>query len=856
MAVPIAGLLSGAAKIVGDSRSRGSGAKLAGNIVKREPKKTEENLSQESNNSSALAIRPKQSLVPYQNIESVPPTDGMTAGDKVITIHTKIIEIDNLLKGTLAADKNLIDQRNRQEELEEEKKREEKLEKKDNKEKKPDKNKLKVPKMGIFGAVGNFITNVVLGFILTRLVDHAPKLEGIIKAIATGIEWLADFVIFAVDALGTFLKIGYDAYKATEGFIKNIFGDDGVKALHGFTDALSSFFNAVVIVGMAAAAIGNELDLFNKKNKKPKTKPKKPNKVDKKLKSMGLDDDQIKAYNKAREGGATTTQALQQAKKVKPKPKGFFGKLGDGIKKAGQSALDSTTGAFKSIGSGLNKISGGNLGKLGNFLGEQYNNVSKFAKNKFDQVTAIGGKLKSKFGSAMERVKGAVGNMAESAKKAVVQKIIEPIKPFLDPVIKKVKSIGDSLMDKLSKIPGAEKIGEVLKKKGINGIGDTAGILKKVGGKALPIVGGLFNLLFAYDRLANGDTLGALIEFASAGFDISGLFGFAPGPAISMGIDAYMFARDFIPLLQEGEENVINTVGLGGLKSNIDSVASKLPDLGSIVKMITGGDKESVKQGQQQGEQGGDSPIKTSSIKTGSTDTGSIETGDIDLNSGASNLAGEAGRFIEQNLESAAVAEDGVGDYLRITEHPDFGGVRGSHAPNSYHDYGRALDIGAWTHEQGPIVDVLNQFNEKRGVQPKELITGANFPGTTMVDPGGHGDHVHVAYKKGGFTKGTAHKAIIGEVGPEFVIDSDSAMAIEGKFPGLLDAINTAKGKKSIEVLENYASYENAQTQVIIIETESEEEPMEESGGSGMSQFMTRARQKMEDFTEFLVGQG
>lgn len=851
MAVPIAGLLSGTSKIVGAARSRGSGAKLAGSIVKREPKKTEENLAQESKNSSALAIRPKQSLVPHKNIESVPPTDGMTAGDKVITIHTKIIEIDNLLKGTLAADKNLIDQRNRQEELEEEKKREEKLEKKDNKEEKPGKNKIKLPKMGIFGAIGNFITNVVLGFILTRLVDHAPKLEGIIKAIATGIEWLADFVIFAVDALGTFLKIGYDAYKATEGFIKNIFGDDGVKALHGFTDALSTFFNAVVIVGMAAAAIGNELDLFNKKNKKPKTKPKKPNKVDKKLKSMGLDDDQIKAYNKAREGGATTTQALQQAKKVKPKPKGFFGKLSDGIKKAGQSAVDATTGVFKSMGSGLNKISGGNLGKLGDFLGEQYNNVSKFAKNKFDQVATIGGKLKSKFGSAMESVKGAIGNMAESAKKAVVQKIIEPIKPLLDPVIKKVKSIGSSLMDKLGKIPGAQKIGEVLKKKGINGIGDTAGILKKVGGKALPIVGGLFNLLFAYDRLANGDTLGALIEFASAGFDISGLFGFVPGPGISMGIDAYMFARDFIPLLQEGEENVINAVGLGGLKSNIDSVASKLPDLGSIVKMITGGDKESVNQGQQQGEQGDDSSIKTSSIKNGP-----ITTGDLDLNTGASNVAGEAGKFIEQNLKSAAVAEDGVGDYLKITEHPDFGGVRGSHAPNSYHDYGRALDIGAWTHEQGPIVDVLNQFNEKRGVQPKELVTGANFPGTTWADPAGHGDHVHVAYQHGGFTKGTAHKAIIGEVGPEFVIDSDSAMAIEGKFPGLLDAINTAKGKKSIEVLENYASYENAQTQVIIIEKESEEEPMEESGGSGMSQFMAGARQKMEDFTEFLVGQG
>ena len=75
MAVPIAGLLSGATKIAGATRSRGSGAKLAGNIVKREPRKTEENSAQESKNSSALVVRPKQSLVPYQNIESVPSTE-------------------------------------------------------------------------------------------------------------------------------------------------------------------------------------------------------------------------------------------------------------------------------------------------------------------------------------------------------------------------------------------------------------------------------------------------------------------------------------------------------------------------------------------------------------------------------------------------------------------------------------------------------------------------------------------------------------------------------------------------------------------------------------------------------------
>ena len=53
-------------------------------------------------------------------------------------------------------------------------------------------------------------------------------------------------------------------------------------------------------------------------------------------------------------------------------------------------------------------------------------------------------------------------------------------------------------------------------------------LLKKIGGKALPIIGGLVNLLFAADRAASGDVIGAGMEFASAGFDLSGAFGFVP----------------------------------------------------------------------------------------------------------------------------------------------------------------------------------------------------------------------------------------------------------------------------------------------------------------------------------------
>jgi hypothetical protein len=74
-----------------------------------------------------------------------------------------------------------------------------------------------------------------------------------------------------------------------------------------------------------------------------------------------------------------------------------------------------------------------------------------------------------------------------------------------------------------------------------------------------------------------------------------------------------------------------------------------------------------------------------------------------------------------------------------------------------------------------------------------------------MVAMTGHGD---LAYAKGGFTKAMAHKAILGEEGKEFVIDADSTAALEGTFPGFLQAINKADGNAAIEVLRNYASYD------------------------------------------------
>jgi len=89
-----------------------------------------------------------------------------------------------------------------------------------------------------------------------------------------------------------------------------------------------------------------------------------------------------------------------------------------------------------------------------------------------------------------------------------------------------------------------------------------------------------------------------------------------------------------------------------------------------------------------------------------------------------------------------------LGNYIKKTggapgsihEHPQHGGVKGRHSPNSYHYQGRAIDIGAYAYEQGGVLRRVAQFNAQMGVKPVELLKAG--------DPG-HSDHVHVAYALG-----------------------------------------------------------------------------------------------------------
>ena len=222
--------------------------------------------------------------------------------------------------------------------------------------------------------------------------------------------------------------------------------------------------------------------------------------------------------------------------------------------------------------------------------------------------------------------------------------------------------------------------------------------------------------------------------------------------------------------------------------------------------------------------------------------------GNYERSAKGTKLAGDLGRYIYKTLTPAAKAADGVGDFSYASEHPDFGGSF-KRSYNSWHNVDRAIDIGGyWPQDQKKILAKVMEFNQKFGATPVELLYGK--PGTPLA--GTHGDHVHVAYEKGGMTHDGPHLALIGERGSEIVIDNDSS--VDEVAPMLL-AINAAKDKKGVmEAIKNYAPYESVGGTAVIINKQSVMKQIMASGGG--SSTVVVANMMQENFSEFLEYQG
>ena len=254
-------LLGGAARAVGGQMVKSGGRAMAKKMMSRGDKKQKRSVSggsakQDGGRSGALAIRPKTTLIPASVVKATDTKTTSVGSDGIlVTIYKKVVEIDKLLKGTLAEEKALTKEKTKQDKREDRDKRESKLEKKKTKEEKKQKG-LSLPGLSFFDRIKKFITTIIGGFILQKLVDFAPQLGEIIKVINTGLDVGVKAILGVVDAAGTFLLGAYDLYDQTKDWVGVKEGEDAEKKFGQFGEKLKNLLNAILIVGGAAIALG------------------------------------------------------------------------------------------------------------------------------------------------------------------------------------------------------------------------------------------------------------------------------------------------------------------------------------------------------------------------------------------------------------------------------------------------------------------------------------------------------------------------------------------------------------------------------------------------------------------------
>ena len=316
----------------------------------------------QGNRGGALAVsRPKVSLVRKEDkkdIKSEPNT--------ILVIKTRVIEIEKILKGSVALDKKLLDQERKQRENALRDQEETELETKDEDGDKKVKKKATKVKLGFLDGLIKYIKDVLMGFVLVRLIDFLPKLKKIVSILGGVLDFFTNTVLGIVNALGTFLMWGDKVISGSRNFVKNIFGEKGAEVFDKIIGTIGNLFNLIAILGMTAAAFGGE----NKKQKQKDIK------------------NRTKGNKKLKERYERRQKFRQQKKRIQRK-KFFKKRTPKAIRKTiqrGKIAAKKFTKGLKKVPKKIIKSVGKNVSKTASKVGK---NLIKSSKS----VVKTGGKV-------------------------------------------------------------------------------------------------------------------------------------------------------------------------------------------------------------------------------------------------------------------------------------------------------------------------------------------------------------------------------------------------------------------------------------------------------------------------------
>ena len=200
----------------------------------------------------ALAVRPSTSLVPSPggDVQKFTGREGEygSVEDNVIRIKSKVIAVDSILKGTVAAEKARKDRQRKAQEQADAAAAESNLEGKKKKKKGPNLKSL-VPKvaMNAFQKLVNFFQSVVLGYVTIQLLPLLPQLLKFVKGLSGVVDWFLDIGLGLLTGLMTLVDWGYKLYDMGMGALKNAVGEEGAKKIESFMGVLKDLVSGFLV---------------------------------------------------------------------------------------------------------------------------------------------------------------------------------------------------------------------------------------------------------------------------------------------------------------------------------------------------------------------------------------------------------------------------------------------------------------------------------------------------------------------------------------------------------------------------------------------------------------------------------
>jgi len=229
---------------------------------KKDRRRSAKNAMQESGDFSgggALVKSPAANVAPATPL--IPPAPGGdiqkhtgkdgeygSVEDNVIRIKSKVIAIDGILKGTLAAQKARKAKDRKLQEQADAAAAESKLEGKGKKKKGPNLKKF-VPKvaMSAWSKLMNWFQTVVLGYVSIQLLPLLPALLKFVEGLSAVIGWFTGIGLALFDGLTILVDWSYKLYDMAMGWIKNIAGEEGAKKIEQFMGVISDLVKGFLV---------------------------------------------------------------------------------------------------------------------------------------------------------------------------------------------------------------------------------------------------------------------------------------------------------------------------------------------------------------------------------------------------------------------------------------------------------------------------------------------------------------------------------------------------------------------------------------------------------------------------------